>query len=121
MPDDFQPPAAIMPAPVFEKPANMVKIYCDGLSQLMIGYPVSRLTLHDLVERDASNPGTPEVRHLVAELVMPTAGLVEMARHILAGANLNREAMLKIETEYTGRLHAALDAVTLVADAEPAK
>ncbi len=96
-------------APIFVKPADMPKIYCDGMSQLLMGYPVSRLTLHDLVERNPDDLNAPEIRHIVGELVMPTAGLIDMARHILAATGQTREVLLKIEGEYSERLHAAID------------
>jgi len=94
-----------------------VRMYCDGMSQFMLGFPVSRLLLHDLVERNADVPGAPEVRHVVGEIVMPTAGLIDMAKNILAAVSQNKAVLLKIEADFSTQLRVSVQA--LDADGRP--
>ncbi len=99
--------------PIFVDRERMAKIFADGLSQLMLGYPVSRFVLHDLVERNVADPSAPELRHVVCEIVMPTAGLIDMAKSILAAAKQAAPAVLQVQAEYTARMHAAFDTIDM--------
>ena len=90
-----------------------VRLYCDGMSQFLLGFPISRVLLHDLVERNATDPSEPEVRHVVGEIVMPTAGLIDMAKNILAAVSQNKAVLLKIESDYGAQMRASVLAIEM--------
>lgn len=104
-------PTALPVAPILLRDPKTVRLYCDGMSQFMLGFPVSRLLLHDLVERNADAPGAPEVRHVVGEIIMPTAGLIDMAKNILAAVGQNKAVLLKIEADFSAQLRTSVQAI----------
>lgn len=65
------------------------EIYCDGITQLMLGSPVSRIVCHTVLEPAKS--GSAEIRRVAATICMPTAALVEMALNILSAVKENEE------------------------------
>lgn len=70
-------------------------VYAEGISQMLLGFPMSRVMLHSLVhERPNERTGESEQVHQVAcEIVMPTPALIEMARAIINNVTTNREQM----------------------------
>lgn len=62
---------------------NPSSFYAEGLSQLMLGFPNSRVMLFNLATRDEERPDAPLVHNLACELVMPTPALLDMCRAIL--------------------------------------
>lgn len=66
-------------------PDSMPEIFSDGISQLLIGTPVSKLTFHTLVA-PASNPNELEQRQGVFRLTIPTPVLLELCRNVLLAA-----------------------------------
>ena len=110
-PDPVAPTDQVQTDPILIRDGQLTRLYCEGMSQFLLGFPVSRLVLHDLVERNGQNPGTPETRHIVGEIVMPTAGLIDMAKNILAAASQNKALLLKAEGDYGAQLHASVQSI----------
>ena len=105
--------------PELVRPPAMAKFYCEGLSQLVIGYPVSRMLLHDFIDRDANKPNAPERRQLVAELVIPTAGLIELAKHVIASVGASKAQIKAILDLYGDQVSAALASIDATAAPVP--
>lgn len=75
---------------VLVKPPGKPTIYVEGISQLQLGMPNSRVLMHEKTE---TLPDQPQRHHLACELVVPTAALVEMCINILNTISGNRERM----------------------------
>lgn len=56
-------------------------VYADGMHQMALGYPNSRVSFHTV---QSSNGTNVETRRVVATVVLPTVTLVEIATQILA-------------------------------------
>ena len=57
--------------------------YVEGMSQMMLGFPNSRVMLHNMSTRESVAPDAPETHQLALELVMPTAALIELCQTVL--------------------------------------
>lgn len=95
-------------------PNKTPSIYVEGLSQMMLGFPVSRVLLHSFAERDTSNGRAEERRTMAVELVMPTSSLIEMAQLILNTAAANKETLETSKGEWFGRLDALMGSVQAI-------
>ena len=62
-------------------------MYVEGLSQMMLGFPNSRVMLYNMATRQSDQPNSPTVQNLACELVMPTAALIDMCKTILKHAS----------------------------------
>lgn len=71
------------------RPANLPSYYVEGVSQMLLGFPISRLQLNGMADRPA-DPALPETHHLAVELVMPTPAIVEMCLLLLEQINAVR-------------------------------
>ena len=58
-------------------------VYVEGISQLLLGFPNSRLMMFNLATRHPEQPDGPAVHNMACELVMPTPALLEMCKTIL--------------------------------------
>ncbi len=63
------------------------EVFADGISQVLMGYPVSRVVFHTILEPAGSD--SRELRRASMILTMPTVALIETARNLL---NLAKEA-----------------------------
>jgi hypothetical protein len=83
---------------------NIPSIYVEGLSQLMVGFPNSRLFLHSIAQRDLNVPGGMETRQLACELVMSTSAMIEMAQTIIHALVQNQTQLEAAKLEWLGKL-----------------
>ena len=84
--------------------ANVPSIYVEGVSQMLIGFPNSRLMLHNLSQKDPTSPDAPEIRTMACELIIPTAALIEMARGILSTMAVNKETLEVAKNEWVANV-----------------
>jgi hypothetical protein len=96
------PPVTIQILPKPDYPT----FYVEGLTQLMAGFPNSRIVLHSMAQRDATNPGAPEVRHLACELVMPTSALLEIAQNLIGALAANKAQLEAAQLDWVTKLNA---------------
>lgn len=61
-------------------------VYVEGLSQIMFGFPNSRVVLHNMATRESAAPDATETQNVALEIVIPTAGLLEMCKNVLQHA-----------------------------------
>ena len=66
------------------------ELVADGLNQMVVGYPHSRILLHTLIPVDPSAYGVREVRKVVATVTMPNLAMVDMALQILRAHLVNQ-------------------------------
>lgn len=86
---------------------NIPSIYVEGLSQMMLGFPNSRLLMHSSAVQNSSSSSTAvETRQLTCELVMPTTAMIEMARAILDILSQNQKQFEIAKAEWLGKLEA---------------
>lgn len=83
-------------------PGGVPSIYVEGVNQMMVGFPVSRLTFYHMAERGPQSPV--EIRHGACELVMPTSALIEMARLILSNLSANKNVIESAKSEWYGKV-----------------
>ena len=103
---------ASLPTPQQIAKAGLPTIYVEGLSQMLVGFPNSRLMLYSFAERDANNPGAPELRHVACELVMPTSALIEIAQNILNSLAANKAILENVQSEWLAKLGALMSSLT---------
>lgn len=87
-------------------------IYVEGVSQVMIGIPNSRMIFHDHIQRQETNGNREEVRHIALEVVMPTSAIIDMVSNLTAQLVQSRDkyAVANAEwTELTNRMMAVLE------------
>lgn len=93
---------------------NMPSIYVEGLSQLMIGFPNSRMMLYSLVE-----PGTPgstssQRRHGACELILPTSAVIEIAQVLINSLVANKSALDIAKADWLKKLDAVSSSLKLI-------
>lgn len=85
-------------------PPGMPSLYVEGLSQIMVGFPNSRMLLHSFSDRDVRTPNAPESRKMGCELIMPTSSMIEIAQLIINSLVDNKDALEAHKTEWLGKL-----------------
>jgi len=85
---------------------NIPSIYVEGLSQMMLGFPNSRLLMHSSAVQNSTSSAVVETRQVTCELVMPTTAMIEMARAILDILSQNQKQFEVAKAEWLGRLEA---------------
>lgn len=75
------------------RPPNMPVIYVEGIGQMMVGFPNSRLMLSQLTHQNGHDGVQEDVHHVACELVVPTSALIEMAQGILGNLGDNKELL----------------------------
>lgn len=79
-PADTQPMAPAQEPLIIRGPQTQ-DLYAEGLSQVTMGYPLVRITLHNAVELPTAD--SPEKRHIAFTLTMPTHGLLDLCLTML--------------------------------------
>lgn len=78
------------------------EIYVEGWSQLLIGYPMTKITFHTTVE--PANNDHKELRRTATTISMPLAIAVQLAQTILAGCKSAESQIVGAATEATAQL-----------------
>jgi hypothetical protein len=71
---------------------DMSEMFTDGISNMMMGNTISKLTFHSVTKPAHQNTNEIEVRKGVLLLTIPTPVLLEMCRNILATAQSSIDA-----------------------------
>jgi len=80
-------------------------LYVEGLTQLLVGFPNSRVVFHSMAHREMNDSGTQEVRQIACELVMPTSSLVEMATNVIASLAANKSQLEAAQRDWLAKLN----------------
>lgn len=83
-------------------------VFCEGVTQLSIGYPVSRLVFSSHPPQRSADGN--EISHFVAtEIVLPTIGLAELAKQIIESLVQGKD---QLEAGGTGWNKELIDLIT---------
>jgi hypothetical protein len=88
-------------------------IYVEGISQMGLGFPNSRLMFHSFTSKTESDNGIDEVHNVAVELVMPTSALVEMLKTLTAQLGMNNEQIKLIGHEWLYKVNESLDSLSV--------
>ncbi|WP_147326155.1 hypothetical protein [Hydrogenophaga borbori] len=88
--------------------ASTPAIFAEGISQLAVGFPMSRVVFHKAVELDANTTPPTEVHQVACELVIPTPALVEAAMTILRHMTNAKGLVNSSRAEWTQRVDTIL-------------
>lgn len=91
---------------------NIPEVFSDGLSQLLMGYPVSKLIFHS-VTAPALDNGI-EQRQGVIRLAIPTPVLLELCRNILSSALSSIDELSEGGKQIDTQVKKILDGVSIV-------
>lgn len=96
--------AAATPKVRIVRSPGMPTIYVEGVAQMMVGFPNTRLTLSQLSQSNGEGEEQEDVHHLACELVVPTAALIEMANGILRNMGQSKGLLQSASTEWLDRV-----------------
>ncbi|MDE1555365.1 MULTISPECIES: hypothetical protein [Comamonas] len=78
-------------------------IFCEGISQIAVGYPVSRLIFASQPPQRSADGK--EITHFVAtEVVLPTNGLAELAKQIIQSLIESKDQLGAIGNDWNKNL-----------------
>ncbi len=91
-------------------------IYVEGVTQMMVGFPNSRLQLSGMVDRAGNGASQEDVHLLACELVMPTSAMIEIAQGILQNLAQNKAMLQQGSAEWIAKAQEVFDLLTPAAD-----
>lgn len=94
----------IQPLIEIVRPDSVGLTYVEGLSQIMIGSPNSRLVLYQKVERRLEEGSQVETHYQNCELVMSTPAMIEMYMNILANCGKAKPELLARTEQWNSRV-----------------
>lgn len=103
-----QSQTARLPKFVTRNPAVPL-MYVEGISQMAIGFPNSRVVFNSFSQRSGEGDDTEEMHQLACEMVVPTGALIEIARTILGQFAENRDVLRNLGGEWIERVNALVD------------
>lgn len=87
---------------------NQSPVFCEGISQIAVGYPVSRLIFSNQPPQKSEDGKT--INHFVAvEVILPTNGLAELARQIVKSLSESQEQLDTIGSDWNRNLSNIID------------
>ena len=84
--------------------APVPSIYVEGVAQMVVGFPNSRIMLYSHTDKVIDDPQSKDTRYAACELVMPTAAVMETAKNLLKALAVNKENLMAGKTEWSKRL-----------------
>lgn len=91
---------------------DLPEMFTDGVSNMVMGNPVSKLTFHS-VTTPAQSESEVEQRKAVLLLTIPTAVLLEMCRNILFTAQSNIDKFENAGSQVNSRVKLAMNGVNI--------
>lgn len=82
------------------RPQGMPSLYVEGIAQMLVGFPNSRIFLSQFSQSNGEGESKEDVHHLACELIVPTGALIELAQGILNNLGTNKEALEVAGTEW---------------------
>jgi hypothetical protein len=79
---------------------NAPEVYADGASQILLGYPMTKIYLHTVISAGDDK----ELRKVVQVLSLSTATAIELANMILAVAKKSEEFLIPSAEEATAQM-----------------
>lgn len=91
---------------------EMPEMFTDGISQALMGVPITKLTFHSVTKAFGSDNAV-EQRTGVLRLVIPTPVLLEMCRNILLGAQTSLDAFADAGKQIDLRVRTLMSGVSI--------
>lgn len=91
--------------------SNVPLIYVEGISQMGLGFPNSRLIFHSFASKSENGNGVDEVHNVAVELVIPTSSLVEMLKTLTTQLGANHEQIKFFGNEWLHKVNESLDSL----------
>lgn len=116
MNDQANTPVQSQLPPILQGADAAPRIFVEGMSQLLLGYPLSRIVLHHSSQPPADPLASGEIRQIACELIIPTIGMLDMARYIIAGASQTQDQLGQIHNDFGVKLGEMIASVAAKAD-----
>lgn len=94
-------------------------IYVEGLTQISVGFPNSRLVLHSLVERTGEGSESQENRRIACELILPTASAIEIAQLLINQLASNKDMLRKTGRDWSEKIDTLFESLERVEVMKP--
>lgn len=91
---------------------GMPEIFVDGLSQMLLGYPISKLTFHSVVA-PAHEGNEIEQRLGVVRIAIPTPVLLEFCRNVLFNAQTSADALSDAGKQIEAQVRRMMDGINI--------
>jgi hypothetical protein len=85
---------------VLDFPDGTPDVFADGFSQLLIGWPTSKVVFHALT-KPASADNPQEERECTLRLTVPTPILMELAQQVLGSLVVNKQPLTEAIDRYS--------------------
>ena len=92
---------------------DMPEVFADGFSQMMLGSPLTKLTLHT-VTMPVSEGNAIEQRKGILRLVISTPVLLEMCRNVLANAQGAMHIIAQTGYQMDSQIQKLMEGVSIV-------
>lgn len=114
-------PSSKQPKPVrVVRSANTPTIFAEGVSQLVIGFPMSRVVFFKSVDHDSSTDPPTEVHQVAYELIIPTPALAETCMAILQHMTGAKGLLTSSRNDWTQRVDAVMQKIETTPNTTPA-
>ncbi|MFM0663344.1 hypothetical protein [Paraburkholderia sediminicola] len=106
------------PGAVFDLhlPDNLQEVFADGVTNVAIGYPNSRLTFHVVqapkVTVGPIDPNLVEQRRAVIDMIIPTASLFDLVGNLSRDLPANKQTLSDGAKGYAARFETILNNLT---------
>jgi hypothetical protein len=90
---------------------DMPEMFTDGISRILMGNTISKLTFHSVTNSPHENSNEIEVRKGVLLLTIPTPVLLEMCRNILTSAQSSIDAFSDAGKKTDAQVRKIMDGV----------
>lgn len=87
--------------------ATTPEMYADGFSQLLIGFPLTKIVLHSVFD-PKSEANAKEERTVVATICIPTISAIQLATTILAGCKSSESQIGLFADQYSTQIKTAI-------------
>lgn len=95
------------PGITINRPTNMPSIYVEGISQIALGFPNSRIILNSSAQRTEEG----EVHQQACELIAPTSALIEMVQALSSSMIDNKDIIKERGDEWVNRVKSLVDSL----------
>ena len=109
-------PIAIEPSFVIEIKDNCDAIYSDGVAQVAIGFPVSKIFFFQS-HQPVGSDGPKEIRRVTHTVTIPTVRLVEACKHVLGAVKSVEEQLVRLGNAQSTQLQKLLSDATPMLEA----
>jgi len=92
---------------------DMPEFFADGISHMLMGNPITKLTFHSVTNPARPNNDGVEHRKGVLLLTMPTAVLLEVCRNILSSAQSSIDNLSEGGKKIDARILKIMDGVNI--------